>query len=182
MAITFFTLIALFMDDFRLAVLPPLLDPGCEVFAGAIVVVFALDLVFGSFTRDGYFLRTYFWIDMVATFSMLLDMPHFVASVTGTTVDNVNLPALQRTQPNGAVARARSITKVTRILRLLRVARLYQQYKAYSENIAFEETNGTLAHTSCSGAFKESTLVAHWSHSRPCGTKAAGPNFTAGDH
>lgn len=61
-------------------------------------VVFALDVVFGSFTRDGYFLRTYFWIDVVATFSMLLDMPHFVASVTGKNYEIVAIIPLFKIQ------------------------------------------------------------------------------------
>ena len=40
-------------------------------------------MVAGSLLREGYLLRLYWWVDLIATGSMLLDLPHLVAAAGG---------------------------------------------------------------------------------------------------
>ena len=53
------TLLAVFLDDFRLAVLPPAADPVCTGITIFIFVVFVIDTTAGSFVRPGYAFRFY---------------------------------------------------------------------------------------------------------------------------
>lgn len=53
------TLLAVFLDDFRLAALPPAADPVCTGITIFIFVVFVLDTTAGSFVRPGYAFRFY---------------------------------------------------------------------------------------------------------------------------
>ncbi len=57
--VVFITLLAVFLDDFRLAVLPPAADPVCVGITIVILVVFVLDTTAGSFVRPGYAFRFY---------------------------------------------------------------------------------------------------------------------------
>ena len=84
--------------------------------------------------RPKYFLRLYFWIDFVATLSMLFDIPH-IANPAGGNPDRgsgVGLSPLLRHNNAGWEARARSIMRVARILRVMRLIKLYQQYQVRS--------------------------------------------------
>ena len=57
--VVFVTLIAVFLDDFRLAVLPPAADPACIGITIFVLVVFVIDTTAGSFVRPGYAFRFY---------------------------------------------------------------------------------------------------------------------------
>ena len=57
--VVFVTLLAVFLDDFRLAVLPPGADPACIGITIFIFVVFVIDTTAGSFVRPGYAFRFY---------------------------------------------------------------------------------------------------------------------------
>lgn len=56
------TLLAVFLDDFRLAVLPPAADPVCVGITIVVLVVFVLDTTAGSFVRPGYAFRFYWYV------------------------------------------------------------------------------------------------------------------------
>ena len=53
------TLLAVFLDDFRLAVLLPAADPVCVGITIFVLVVFVIDTTLGSFVRPGYAFRFY---------------------------------------------------------------------------------------------------------------------------
>ncbi len=57
--VVFVTLLAVFLDDFRLAVLPPAADPVCVGITVFVLVVFVIDTTAGSFVRPGYAFRFY---------------------------------------------------------------------------------------------------------------------------
>jgi hypothetical protein len=68
---TFLTLFALFGDDFRLWFFSSSLDP---IFFGILTcsfVLFALEILFNSGVLDDFKYSFFFWLDIVATLSLL---------------------------------------------------------------------------------------------------------------
>ena len=138
-------LLALYLDDFRLAILPPKADSACTGIVIFVLAIFSIELILGSLVRPKFFLRFYFLIDLVATLSMLLDIPAIVnklASANGPPGSGAGYSALDRGQSNSAGTRARQITRVCRILRLLRLVHLWQNYQLNKQARAMEVQEG----------------------------------------
>ncbi|CAL8467737.1 g7275 [Coccomyxa elongata] len=127
-AITVVVFFALFLDDFRLAVLPTSLDVSCEYISGLILVLFSVELTVACLVRKGYFASIYFWIDLAATISMLLDITALMDLVFQQRNSLAGTSALDRGPQNKVLVRMRQILRVTRIFRLMRLVRLYLQY------------------------------------------------------
>ena len=138
------TLVAIFLDDARLAWLPQSADTACEAVAGAVFVLFTLDLVAGTAVRAGYLPHTslYWWVDATATVSMALEIPHLISAVTGSPAGPGGASVLARGVTDTPDARARSILRVTRILRLMRLVKLHAVWAAHREAAAFERELG----------------------------------------
>ena len=94
-------------------------------------VVFAAETFMFCLVRKDYFLRLYFWIDLVATLSMLFDIPRLANPIGGNPdwLNGVGKSPLVRGNNAAWEARTRSIVRVARILRVMRLIRLYQQYQ-----------------------------------------------------
>lgn len=56
--------------------------PGMKQLLASPQVVFLAETVMASMVRRGYFLRMYFWIDSVATLSMVLDISALMNAMT----------------------------------------------------------------------------------------------------
>lgn len=100
----------------------------------ALQIIFGLETIASCIVRERYIFRLFFFIDIVATFSMVLDVPLIVNRVVNNPDGNgsgAGLPTLNRGTPNGFVQRLRSIVKVTRILRLMRLVQLYSRYQVH---------------------------------------------------
>ena len=69
-------------------------------------------------------------VDVIATFSMLLDIPAFTNWLdSARPYSDTGTSALSRGVPNTLSARIRSIVRVCRILRLMRLVHMFQQYQ-----------------------------------------------------
>lgn len=71
---TIITLYALFADDIRILACPWYLD---EVFYGLTIfafVCFAFELILACLAQDNYLCGFYFWLDFVATISLISDI------------------------------------------------------------------------------------------------------------
>ena len=138
-------LLSLYLDDFRLAILPPSADGACTGIVIFVLAVFSIELILGSLVRSRFFLRFYFFIDLVATLSMLLDIPaivNYMANSNGPSGSGAGTTALDRGQSNAAGTRVRQITRVCRILRLLRLVHLWQNYQLNKQARAMELREG----------------------------------------
>ena len=92
-----------------------------------------METILSTVVRQGYFLRLFFWIDVVATLSMALDAPLITNKLTHNPDGHgsgAGLPTLTRGKASGLIQRLRSIMRVTRILRLMRLVQLYSRYQA----------------------------------------------------
>lgn len=77
--------------------------------------------------RKGYFSSLYFWIDLAATISMLLDITALMDSIFQQN-SMAGTSALDRGNQSKVLARIKQILRVTRIFRLMRLVKLFQQY------------------------------------------------------
>mmetsp|Transcript_4391 Transcript_4391/g.8730 ORF Transcript_4391/g.8730 Transcript_4391/m.8730 type:complete len:860 (-) Transcript_4391:18-2597(-) len=117
-----FTLMILYADLIRVAVAPSNLDPFFLAFVITAVVIFAVEITLSSLCRPGYFFRFYFWMDLVASFSLLCDIPAFVDLITIDSDDSNRHLTLERmAKAAQAGARAARIMQVISVLQLLRL-------------------------------------------------------------
>lgn len=71
---TGFTIYALFFDDLRLSLLNKNVDDGFYAFTSFALFMFTIEIIFTSLVVDNYFRSFFFWVDMVATLSLLADI------------------------------------------------------------------------------------------------------------
>ena len=118
------TLYSLFFDDLRVLVTPKSADDyffGVSTFA---LVIFAVEILLQCFAFQGYLGNFFFWLDLVATMSMVSDIDWIWTMIdSASTGTGSNAATLAKT------ARAGRITRVIRIIRLIRIVRIVKIYK-----------------------------------------------------
>lgn len=117
-----FTCTILYSDLIRTALLPPAVDPYFIAFTFVSMVILAVEIVLSSLVRPGYTWRFYMWMDLVALFSLLCDIPAFVDFVTspfGGDDDDRHLTLERIAKAAQAGARAARIMQVVSVLQLL---------------------------------------------------------------
>ena len=126
--ITLVTLVTLFADDLRVIFFPPESDTSFSILTIVCMSIYTIEMVALCFVREGYFLHYYFWLDLVSTLSMLLDLVWINALISGNGIETaskvVKLAKVSRVSKIGAKS-----TKLIRILRLIRLLRLYKTAK-----------------------------------------------------
>jgi hypothetical protein len=101
-------------------VAPPSLDPYFLAFTITAILIFTVEIILSSLCRPGYFFRFYFWMDLVASFSLLCDIPSFVDFITFDADDSNRHLTLDRiSKAAQAGARAARIMQVISVLQLL---------------------------------------------------------------
>ena len=80
---TTITLYALFGDDIRGLAFQKSADEGFYAITIVCMFFFGLEIILSSIAKEGYFLGFYFWLDLIATVSLLLDIGWFWAYITG---------------------------------------------------------------------------------------------------
>jgi hypothetical protein len=126
---TFLTLIALFSNDIQVAWLSSYVDNAFDILQTILLFFFTLEIVLTSLIYFEYIGSFFFWLDVVATLSLIQDIsfifnPILNAGDTSTGVDNqkVNLVFLK-------VSSASRITRILRIIRIIRLIRIVKLYK-----------------------------------------------------
>lgn len=71
---TVITIYALFGDDIRLAATDKTSDDIFYGITSACLFFFSLEIVIASIVTEGYFLGFYFWLDLLATLSLISDI------------------------------------------------------------------------------------------------------------
>ena len=156
---------SLFGDDARLATFHKEDDVAFVVVTYACLALFTLEMCALCVAKEGYAFGFYFWLDLVATASLLLDVPDFMeksglrspelcdfveivsgggdvlaapdffADDDGETVDGAFLRAARASR---AGTRAGRIVRVVRLARVLRLCRLWQARAAATANVGRE--------------------------------------------
>jgi len=122
-----FTVYALIGDDIRLAATPLPADTFFNIATIVALLLFSFELVASCIGKDDYFLSFFFWLDLIATASLLMDI---------TWVLNLFLQS-----NDSSIARAgrmsRVGTRAGRVIRMLRLFRLIRIIKLYKHVFDF---------------------------------------------
>lgn len=71
---TLLTIYALFGDDIRLIATDKTADSGFYFVTSLCLVFFAAELILASIAKENYFLGFFFWLDLIATVSLIPDI------------------------------------------------------------------------------------------------------------
>jgi len=136
-AMTLATIYALFADDIRLCVCPISADNFFFGISCIVLAMFFSELCMNCIARPGYaphcqptlaaWARFYFWLDLIATVSIIPDIGWLWDLITGG----------GDTSENGAIKSARAsraAAKAGRVVRLVRLVRLVKLYKMHNKN------------------------------------------------
>ena len=108
--------------------------------------LFALELTMASFAQKGYFLGFYFWLDLVATVSLITDIGWIYNELTGggdISADNASQASSLARAGRGARVGTRA-GRIVRLVRLIRIVKLYKHaHKALEHNVPDDE-NGKI--------------------------------------
>jgi hypothetical protein len=147
---TMVTLWALFGDDLRLLTTERDMDSFFVQLTLFCLCCFVVELLFASIAKAGYFASFYFWLDCIATCSLVLDIPEVFEAFTGVSEKDSTLEyndgdAMQGDAGNADAAKesatltragrtSRAGTRAGRIVRLVRLVRILKLYKQYAKN------------------------------------------------
>lgn len=96
---------------------------------------FGTEIILSSFSKDGYFLGFFFWLDLLSTASLIFDIQWITDSLFGT-------GGAQSAQNATSLARAsrasRIGTRAGRIVRIVRLIRLVKLYK-HAQQVLLEK-------------------------------------------
>ena len=130
---TALTVYALFGDDLRLLFFTKSADWLFNLLTSISMLAFVVEIVISAIAkRDEYLFSFYFWLDVIATISLIFDISWVWDQITG--VDDIEASQLGQLMRAGRGARvgtkAGRIVRIVRILRLVRIMKLYKHSKA----------------------------------------------------
>lgn len=155
---TFLTLYALFADDIRQLSCDKDTDDVVWNITSVVMCIFLLEVILSSFVKPDYFLSFFFWLDVVSTVSMLLDIGWFsnwlFPSGRSGGLSNASLVRAARASQIGS--RAGRIVRILRIIRLIRIIRLYKVSEQANINEKIQTTIKTKEKRKAKAKEKES--------------------------
>eukprot|EP00887_Chlorella_sp_A99_P003219 scaffold9.g3219.t1 len=160
--------LVLYADALRAAVAPPSADKLFEGFVIFCISFFSLEIIALSLVKPKYFLRFYFWVDLISTAVLLVGIPAIPASIlnleTGTgpaqasahqrrRVQHLGVPdgtmlcamtTLEEAAEGGSVKHTRSIeaAQTARVVRLLQLIRIYRLWHEQRRRLKKESLEG----------------------------------------
>ena len=129
------TVWVLFADDIKLLTTTNSADPLFSILNIVFMIMFAVEFLISSMVVDNYYLSFFFWLDLVSTLSMILDIHWLYSDVDSKIKTATNITKVGR----GARVGSRAV-KVLRILRILRLVRIAKLYKA-SQKLGDKDKN-----------------------------------------
>merc|ERR1719352_1429174 len=115
------TVYALIGDDLRLACSTASEDLYFNIVTIVAFLFFAIELVASCLGKEDYFLGFFFWLDLIATASLILDITWVYSAFMGT---DSSLTRAGRMSRMGT--RAGRVIRVIRLIRLIRIIKLYK--------------------------------------------------------
>lgn len=127
---TLITIYALIASDIKVISFDIEADPVFVVITCISMFMFLAELIISSIGKEGYWLSFFFWLDLIATFSLVTDIDPLVEAVSGDSAgdsgagDTATLARASRGARIGT--RAGRMTRVIRLIRLIRIVKLYK--------------------------------------------------------
>jgi hypothetical protein len=119
------TFYALFGDDIRLAGASRAQDEAFFDLSFVCLVMFATEILLNSIVRRDYFLRFYFWLDLIATISLFSDVGWLWNPIMGSS-NELQVHSNQVSHVARTGSRAGRVVRVVRMVRLFRIGKLYR--------------------------------------------------------
>lgn len=123
---TIITVYALFGDDIRQLAAPESADETFWTLNIAVMAAFTIEIVISCISKPGYIFGFFFWLDLISTLSLLLDIGWVSNSLFGETGSSKASSAASLARAGRA---SRVGTKAGRIVRIVRLIRLVKLYK-----------------------------------------------------
>ena len=147
---TLVTVYALIADDIKLLTTEVNADKYFTFITICSFFMFLAELIAASIGKKGYWLSFFFWLDLIATLSIISDIEPLMQLMTGdgsggAGADTVTLARASRGARIGT--RAGRMARVIRLIRLVRVVKLYKsanQAMVNKEGAAYEENKSKL--------------------------------------
>jgi hypothetical protein len=118
------TVYTLFSDDLRVIFLLPTYDDLFFFLTTVCLLLFVAEIIGSCVAIEGYFLGFFFWLDLLATASMLADIGWIMDNITNVIGgDATDVSSVSKT------SRAARVTKIVRLVRLIRLIRIVKLYK-----------------------------------------------------
>jgi len=153
------TVYALFADDIRQLIPDFRVDDGFYIMTSVCLGLFTIELILSSFAKPKYFLRFFFWLDLLSTLSLLLDIGWISNAIFDT--QGGNSGSARATQLANAGRASRVGARAARIVRIVRLIRLVRIVKLYKAAQATLETPNQVLMTSNFPTEQEESFAAH---------------------
>lgn len=118
------TIVTLFADDIRQIFFEKEADLTFSVITIVCMAIFTVEMILLSFLKEGYFLKYYFWLDLVSTATMILDLMWVAALFSGGSGVEAAASVVKVARASRASRIGAKSTKLIRILRLIRLLKL----------------------------------------------------------
>lgn len=139
---TVFTIYALFGDDLRLALFPRSFDEVFYSLALIALVLFFVELMLNSIAKRDYLFSFYFWLDLLATLSLIPDIGWIWDPIVGTDDGNSQgTSAIQAGRASRAGTKAGRVVRIVRLVRLIRIVKLYKHVGGQHGESSVKNTN-----------------------------------------
>ena len=128
---TMVTLWALFGDNIRLYATTKTADTYFYISFVFILCLFVIEIFFTSLAVDDYKYSFFFWLDIVASISLVLDIPYMIdplITLFGGTNATANVTLQTTGSKNNAQGIASKVLKSFRLIRLVRIVKLYKYF------------------------------------------------------
>ena len=114
-----FTIYCLFGQDIRSIAFKPSADSVFDWVTGSAFVFFSIEIALGCFVNKGYSFSFFFFLDVISTITLALDL-----SIVGTSLASSVVSKTSRASRAGT--KASRVIKVIRLIRLLRISKVFK--------------------------------------------------------
>eukprot|EP00450_Noctiluca_scintillans_P007055 CAMPEP_0194486964 /NCGR_PEP_ID=MMETSP0253-20130528/7420_1 /TAXON_ID=2966 /ORGANISM="Noctiluca scintillans" /LENGTH=927 /DNA_ID=CAMNT_0039327117 /DNA_START=21 /DNA_END=2804 /DNA_ORIENTATION=+ len=125
---TLLTIYALIGDDLRKRFTNKPADDYFNAGTLVCIVIFSLDIFLSVIGKDDYFMGFFFWLDLISTASLVLDLTFVFDWISESSEDDVNELSGAQTARIGA-----RLVRIVRVIRLIRIFKLFKTIQ-YSLN------------------------------------------------
>ncbi|KAL4493547.1 hypothetical protein ABPG72_004040 [Tetrahymena utriculariae] len=135
--VNLFTIYSLFADDIKVMTTRKDADLGFDVCTIIAIFTFVAEIIMSMVEREGYTFSFFFWLDILSTVSMILDI-----NMLTNLIFNSGSGQIGGVQKAGQASRVGSKAgRVVRLVRLIRIVKLYKAAQQQHENRLAEKNN-----------------------------------------
>ena len=132
---TLWTIFALFGDDIKSLATPKSADTTFSILTIIAMFFFTLEIVLSCIFKPGYIFGFYFFLDVISTLTMLMDVTWFWNAIMPTTSaagsQAKKVAQLARASRSARLgSKASKLVRVVRLIRMLRIVKLYKHSNA----------------------------------------------------